>query len=255
MKPDLMDKVIIITGAGSGIGRASSLLFAKEGAKIIVANRREEKGNETVELVKDAGGEAFFIQCDVSNEENVKNLIDKTIKKYGRLDGAFNNAGIVGIRKSIIELNSKEFDEVIRTNLFGTFLLVKYQVQQMLKQKSKGSIVNITSVAGLLGRPGRSPYNSSRSGIIALTRTAAIEYIKNGIRINCLAPGVVKTDLFQTSTDGGKTNKIKEYEDAHPIGRVAEPEEVAESALWLLSDKSSFVVGHTLVVDGGYTIL
>lgn len=250
----LKDKVVIVTGAGSGIGRASAILFAKEGAKVVVANRTIEKGNETVKMIGDIGGDSISVQCDVSQEESIINLINESVKKFGKINCAFNCAGTDGAKKTIVDLEGYEFEEVIQTNLMGTFYLVKYQIKQMLKQKDKGTIVNMASINGLLGRPKRTPYNSSRSGIIALTKTTAIEYIKEGIRVNCVAPGAVNTDLFRKFTNAD--NKImKQYAEAHPIGRIAEPEEIAEAALWLLSDKSSFIVGHTLVIDGGLTIL
>lgn len=250
----LKEKVVLVTGAGSGIGRASAILFAKEGAKVIISNRRAEKGNETVKMIEDNGGIAFFIQADLSNKESIVDLIDKSVEKFGKIDCAFNCAGTDGIKKPIVDLEEDEWDEVIDTNLKGTFLLLKFEIMQMLKQGNAGTIVNMSSIYGLVGRQGRASYNSSRSGIIALTKTAALENIQKGIRINCVAPGAVKTDLFQKFTKGDEKT-IQEYANAHPIGRVAEPEEIAEAALWLLSDRSSFVVGHTLVIDGGFTIV
>ncbi|OHD11881.1 MAG: short chain dehydrogenase [Spirochaetes bacterium GWD1_27_9] len=250
----LKDKIVIITGGGSGIGKASSILFAKEGAKVVVANRRVEKGEETVKIIKENGGDALFIQTDVSKKEDIENLINKTVKHYGRLDIAFNCGGIDGAKKPIIDFEEQEWDEVIDVNLKGTFLLLKYEIKQMLKQNTEGVILNMASINGIIGRPNRCAYNSSRSGVIGLTKTASIEYIRKGIRINAIAPAAVKTDLFDKYTNED-IELQKKYAESHPIGRICEPEEVAEAALWLCSDKSSFVVGHILVIDGGVTIV
>ena len=257
----LQGKVVLITGGGSGIGRSSSILFANEGAKVVVANRSIEKGEETVKIIQKNGGEAFFIETDISKKTDIINCVDKLVEKYGRLDCAFNCGGIDGVKKPIIEIEEDEWDEVINTNLKGTFLLLKYEIIQMLKQdknnnvqeKAKYSIVNMSSINSLLGRPNRAPYNASRSGINGLTKTIAIEYIKKGIRVNAIAPAAVETDLFYKYTNYDK--KIQEnYALQHPIGRICSPEEIAEAALWLLSDKSSFIIGHILMIDGGATL-
>lgn len=249
----LKNKVTIVTGGGSGIGRASAILFAKEGAKVVVANRSVEKGEDTVNIIKEMGGEAHFVMTDVGKKDDIINLITKTVEIFGRLDCAFNCAGIDGVKKNIIDIEEEEWNEVIDTNLKGTFFLLKHEIKQMLKQGYSGTIVNMASINGLFGRTKRTPYNSSRSGIISLTKTTALEYIKDKIRINCIAPAAVNTDLFIKYTKGDK-DIMKQYADAHPIGRICSPEEIAEAVLWLLSEKSSFVVGHTLVIDGGASI-
>ncbi|MCK4797920.1 MAG: SDR family oxidoreductase [Spirochaetes bacterium] len=248
----LKKKIALITGGGSGIGRASALLFAQEGAKVIVANRRIEKGEETVNMIKEAGGEAIYIQTDVSKGNNVETLINKIINKYDRLDCAFNCGGIDGKPAPIVECEEEDWDEIIDINLKGTFLLMKYEIRQMLKQ-GYGSIVNMTSICGIIARPRRCAYNASRHGVIGLTKTAALEYAKKGIRVNAVGPGSIRTDIYVRSTKGDP-EKEKKYAEAHPIGRVGEPSEVAEAALWLCSDKASFVVGHTLMVDGGFIV-
>ncbi|MBN2544446.1 MAG: SDR family oxidoreductase, partial [Spirochaetes bacterium] len=228
------------------------LLFANEGAKVMISGRRVDKLEETVELIKKQGKEAAYIQCDVSKKDDVIDLINKTVKKYGRIDCAFNNAGIDGKKSPLIDLEENEWDEIIDINLKGTFLLMKYEIRQMLTQ-GFGSIVNMASVCGIIARKDRSAYNTSRHGIIGLTKSAALEYANMGIKINAIAPGSIETDIFYRSTKGNKD--LEDYYAAcHPIGRIGKPEEAASAALWLCSDCSSFVIGHTLFVDGGFSI-
>ena len=246
------DKVVLITGAGSGIGRAAALLFSECGAKVVVSNRNQVNGEETVREIRDSGGDAEYICADVSVHADVKNLINATVKHYGRLDYAFNNAGIDGKKALTTECEEDDWEVIIDTNLKGTFLLMKYQIQQMLNQGA-GSIVNMSSVCGFVARPSRCAYNASRHGVIGLTKTAALEYSRQGIRVNAVAPASIKTDIYERSTQGDPEIQ-KMYADAHPIGRVGNPAEVAEAVLWLCSDKASFVTGHTLVLDGGFTI-
>jgi NAD(P)-dependent dehydrogenase (short-subunit alcohol dehydrogenase family) len=248
------NKVILVTGGGSGIGRHTALLFAKHGAKIVIAGRNEERGEEAASVIRKDAGEAIYVKTDVSKSSDVVNLIGRTVDEFGRLDCAFNCGGIDGVKKPLIEMEEQEWDEIIDINLKGTFLLLKYEIIQMLSQKNGCSIVNMASVNGMLGRPDRSAYNSSRSGIIGLTKTAAIEYIDKGIRINAVAPAAVNTDLFQKYTKGDPEIQ-KKYAAGHPIGRISTPDEIAEAVIWLCSAKSSFVVGHVLVLDGGYTII
>ena len=246
----LQDKVVIITGGGSGIGRASALLFSEHGARIIVANRNQEKGLETLSLIQNNGGTAEFVQTDIQQEEDIQNLIAIAISNYNRIDCAFNCAGYEGERTALINTETIQWNDIFNTNTRGTFLLLKYEIPAMVKTGG-GTIVNMSSISGLIGRPGRSAYNASRAAIINLTKTAALESIKKGVRINAVAPGATNTDIFARMTDGLIKEKVKQYEKIHPIGRIAEPREIAEAFLWLLSDKSSFVVGHSLMVDGG----
>lgn len=248
----LKDKIALITGAGSGIGRASAILFAREGAKVIVANRRIEKGEETVKLICDEGNEAIFIQTDVSKKDDVKILIEKIVERYKRLDCAFNCGGIGGNPAEIVDCKEEDWDEIIDINLKGTYFLMKYEIRQMLKH-GKGAVVNMSSVGGVVGRVKRGAYIATRHGVTGLTKTAAIEYSKHGIRVNAVGPASIRTDIYYNSTKGDP-DKEKLYASLHPIGRIGEPEEVAEAALWLCSDRSSFVMGHTLLVDGGATI-
>ncbi|NJN11494.1 MAG: glucose 1-dehydrogenase [Richelia sp. RM1_1_1] len=249
--PKLLNgKITIVTGGGSGIGRASAILFAQHGSHVVIASRRVGKGEETVSEIRQNGGTADFIQTDISDERQVQDLIQQTLNKYKKIDCAFNCAGYDGKRRPITEMTLCEWDRIIETNLRGSFLLLKYEIEAML-ENSTGTIVNMGSISGKIGRPGRGAYNASRAAIINLTKTAAIEYIKKGIRINAVGPGPTRTDIFSNMTDGLEPSKVKKYEALHPIGRICEPFEVAEAALWLLSEKSSFVVGHTLMVDGG----
>lgn len=253
MQPLLQNKIVLITGGGSGVGKAAALLFADEGATVVVANRRQEQGRACVLQIIDKGGEAVFVQTDVAKKDQVDQLVKTILNKYGRLDGAFNCAGMDGNRALFDECNEHEWDQIMQINVKGTFYLMQQEIKAMLPQKS-GTVVNMASVSGMLGRPQRSAYNASRAAIISMTKTAAIENIKRGIRINCVAPAAINTDIFKRMT-GNDPAKAEAYAKGHPIGRIAEPEEIAEAALWLCSDRSSFVVGHALVVDGGVMLL
>lgn len=248
----LKGKIVLVTGGGTGIGKTSASLFAQEGAKVVISGRRKEKGKETETEIQDKGGECLYIQSDVSKKEQVRDLINEIITKYGCLDCAFNNAGIDGKKASIIDLEESEWDEIIDINLKGTFYLMKNEIKQMLKQ-GHGIIVNMASVNSFLAHPGRCAYNASRHGVLALTKTGAQEYGGKNIRINAVAPGSIKTDIFLRST-GGNPQMEKVYAMGHPLGRIGKPVEVANAVLWLFSDASSFVHGHTLMVDGGLSI-
>ena len=248
----LEGRVALVTGGGSGIGRASALLFAREGATVVVANRNADNGAETVRLVEKAGGRASFVQTDVSKDTEVERLVRTIVERHGRLDCAFNNGGIDGTPAEVVACKEDDWDEIVGTNLKGTYLLMKHEIAQMLKQ-GKGAIVNMSSVTGFIVRPNRLAYNVSRHGTIGATKTAALEYGRKGIRVNAVAPGSIRTAIFARSTKGDPVRE-KMYAEAHALGRVGEPEEVAEAALWLCSDRSSFVTGQTLLVDGGMTL-
>src|SRR5262245_56355870 len=247
---DLQGKVALITGGTSGIGRDTAILFAKQGAKVVVTGRRKEEGEETAKLARAAGGEALFLQGDVSKTADAQMFVQKTVEKFGRLDVAFNNAGIEGAWLPITEASEQEFDKVIAINLKGVWLCLKYEIQQMLKQGQGGTIVNMSSVAGLVGFAGASIYIASKHGVIGLTRTAALEYAKAGIRVNAVCPAVIDTAMadraFDTDPEASKRTAAM-----HPIGRVGKPMEIAEAVLWLCSGKSSFVTGDSIVLDGG----
>ena len=241
------NKVSLITGAGSGIGRATAMAFAEEGAKVIVSDIHEENGRETVELIKKNKGEAYFIKCDVSSEEEVKNLIGEIIKKFGRLDCAYNNAGIEGLPSTTVECSEENWNKTINTNLKGVWLCMKYEIPVML-EAGKGSIVNCSSIAGLVGFETVPAYVASKHGVIGLTEAAALEFAKKNIRINAVCPGVIETPMLERFTKG--ENQVMADQD--PMGRIGRPEEIADSVLWLCSDKSSYVTGQALAVDGGW---
>jgi NAD(P)-dependent dehydrogenase (short-subunit alcohol dehydrogenase family) len=243
-------KVALITGGGSGIGRATAQVFAREGAKVVVADVVVEGGEETVRVLKLAGGEATFVKADVSRATEVQALVQKTVETYGRLDCAFNNAGIEGVIQPTVEYGEAHWDRVLAINLKGVWLCMKYELQQMLKQGS-GAIVNTASVAGLVGLPGFSAYVAAKHGVNGLTKTAALEYAKAGIRVNAVCPGAIRTPMFER---GARDNPgIEEQVVAlEPIGRMAAPAEVGEAVVWLCSDAASFVTGLPLAVDGGW---
>jgi NAD(P)-dependent dehydrogenase (short-subunit alcohol dehydrogenase family) len=233
-------KVAIVTGGNSGIGRATAVALAKEGVKVSIAARRAKEGEETVRLVKEAGSEGIFVKTDVANEDDVRSLVEETVKTYGRLDYAFNNAGIEETMTPLVEQTSNVFDQIMNVNAKGVWLSMKYEIPQMISTGG-GAIVNTSSMAGLMGFPQTPIYVASKHAVLGLTKSAALEYAKSGIRINAVAPGGVETDLSK------RTGVVE-----HPIGRIAYPEEIANAVVWLLSDKASFVLGHTLLVDGGY---
>lgn len=245
-------KVAIVTGGGTGIGRAASLLFSKEGAKVVVAGRTAATGEDTVHEVRQGGGDAVFVRTDVSKLEDVDNLIDTTVRTYGRLDCAFNNAGVGGPKATLVETADDDWDDINDTNVRGTFLLVRAEAREMMRN-SGGAIVNMASVCSFIVRPGRCAYNTSRHAVVGLTKSAALDLAAKGIRVNAVAPGSTRTAIFVRSTQGNP--QLEEaFAKAHPIQRIAEPDEIAEAALWLCSERSSFVIGHVLTVDGGLTL-
>ena len=249
MAESLEGKVALVTGGGSGIGRASALAFAREGAKVVVADVQVKGGEETVRMIKDTGREAIFVKADVSKASDVENLISTAVRTYNRLDCANNNAGIEGVNASTIDCTEENWDRVIDINLKGVWLCMKYEIPQMLKQKG-GAIVNTSSVAALVGFRDMPAYCASKGGIIQLTRTAALEYAAKGIRINAVCPGVIRTPMVERVT-GGKQEFEAQFIALEPAGRMGTPEEVAEAVVWLCSDAASFVMGHPMVVDGG----
>jgi NAD(P)-dependent dehydrogenase (short-subunit alcohol dehydrogenase family) len=246
---DLDGKVALITGGTTGIGRETAILFAKSGAKVVVSGRRETEGNETINLVRAAGGDGLFVKSDVSKSADVQSLLQKTVEKFGRLDLAFNNAGVEGQWKPIIEQSEEDWDSVININLKGTWLCLKYEIRQMLKQGSPGAIVNMASVAGLMGSAGAAIYVASKHGVIGLTRNAALECAAKNIRVNAVCPAVIETAMSDRAFADPQVNK--RVLALHPLGRFGKPIEIAEAVLWLCSDKSSFMTGHYITLDGG----
>jgi NAD(P)-dependent dehydrogenase (short-subunit alcohol dehydrogenase family) len=250
MEGRLVGKVALVTGGGSGIGRASSLAFAKEGARVVVADIENEKGRETVSLIEKKGGQAIFVNADISKSDQVESLVNKAVRTYGRLDCAHNNAGILGAMRLTADYEEDEWERIVRINVTGTWLCIKYEIPQMLAQKS-GSIVNTASVLGLVGS-GRAPaYSTSKHAVVGLTKSAALSYAESGIRINAICPGFTETPMIDPLT-GGDPKIEADMHARHPIGRMAKPEEVAEAAIWLCSDAASFVTGHAMAVDGGF---
>jgi NAD(P)-dependent dehydrogenase (short-subunit alcohol dehydrogenase family) len=251
MAQELKNKVAIITGGTSGIGRDTAVLFAEAGAKIVVAGRREAEGKETLDLVRAAGGEGIFVKTDVSKSADVEHLIKTTVDKFGRLDTAFNNAGIEGNWMAMPDIPEEEWDRVLDINLKGVWLCMKHEIPQMLKNGG-GTIVNMSSVAGLMGAPNAAPYCASKHGVIALTRTAALEYASQKIRVNAVCPAVVESPMEHRLFGAPEAH---EYAlGMHPIGRFGTPREIAEAVLWLCSEKSSFMTGHYVVLDGGFLV-
>lgn len=243
----LSGKVAIVTGGSSGIGRASAILFAREKAKVVVASRREDEGQETVRLIKEAGSDGFFVKTDVAKEADVKAMVEKTIRAYGRLDYAFNNAGIEQPSTPLVEQTEETFDKVMNINVKGVWLSMKYQIPQMLKN-GEGAIVNMSSAAGLVGVPTAPLYAASKHAVLGLTKSVALEYAKSGIRVNAVCPGYIQTEMAERLDRQMQEQLIQ----MHPIGRGGQPEEIAEAVVWLCSDKASFVTGHSLSLDGGY---
>jgi NAD(P)-dependent dehydrogenase (short-subunit alcohol dehydrogenase family) len=245
-------KVALVTGGASGIGRATALTFAREGAKLVVADLNADGGQQTVHMITENGGEATFVQVDVTSTSAVEAMISKTVETYGRLDCAHNNAGIAGrIRAPLHECPEDVWDQVLAINLKGVWLCMKYEIIQMLKQGS-GAIVNTASIMGLVGSwSGTSAYNASKHGVVGLTKTAALEYARTGIRINAVCPGYIWTPLIEQALLS-RPEMEEQIITRHPVGRMGRPEEIAEAVVWLCSDAASFVTGHTMTVDGGY---
>ena len=246
---ELQGKVALVTGGTSGIGRESAVLFAKSGAKLVVAGRRELEGKETIDLIRAAGSDGIFVKTDVSQAAEVQALLQKTAEKFGRLDIAFNNAGIEGSLNPITEQSEEDWDRTIDINLKGTWLCLKYEIQQMLKQGGGGAIVNMASVAGLIGSPGFATYCASKHGVMGLTKSAALETARSGIRINVVCPAVIETAMAERAFADPQIQNY--FRSLHPIGRFGTPTEIAEAVVWMCSADASFMTGQSLVLDGG----
>lgn len=245
-------KVALVTGGGSGIGRAAALAFAREGAKVAVVDIVEDGGFATVASIEEAGGNAIFIHCDVAKRTDIEAMVKAVVGAYGRLDYAFNNAGI-GPVISTLACTEEEWDSVNTINLRGVWLCMKCEIPEMLKQGG-GSIVNTASVSGIIGTPGHSPYTAAKHGVIGITKVAALEYAKLGIRVNAVCPAVIKTPMADKAL-ADNPEVVKMWEASHPMGRIGEPREVAEAVIWLCSDNASFITGQALAIDGGLTAM
>ncbi|HLZ72903.1 MAG TPA: SDR family oxidoreductase [Dehalococcoidia bacterium] len=252
MVDELAGKVALVTGGGSGIGRESSFAFARAGAKVVVADVDEVGGEQTVRRIEDTGGAAAFVRCDVSRAKDAQALIDRAVALYGRLDCAHNNAGIEGPVTLPVDYGEDEFDRVIAVNLKGVYLCLKYEIPQMIAQGG-GAIVNTASVAGLQGSPTLSGYVASKHGVVGLTKSAALAYARQGIRVNAVCPGVIDTPMVARALGSGDPQRRRQLDAAHPLNRMGRPEEIAAAVVWLCSDGASFVTGHALPVDGGMT--
>jgi|SRR5579863_561516 len=250
MARELEGKVCLVTGATSGIGRETAVVFAKAGAKMVIAGRREVEGQETIELVRNVDGDCLFVKTDVSKASEVDSLVQKVVEKFGRLDVAFNNAGIEGVWVPIARQSEADFDRTIAINLKGVWLCLKYEIRQMIKQGDGGTIVNMASVTGLVGAAGSAAYSASKHGVIGLTKSAALENAKNGIRVNAVCPAVIETPMADRLFSAPQVHKT--VVASHPIGRFGKPAEVAEAVLWMCSDRASFMTGQSLVLDGGF---
>jgi NAD(P)-dependent dehydrogenase (short-subunit alcohol dehydrogenase family) len=250
MAGSLEGKAILVTGGGSGIGRATSLLLAKQGAKVMIADYVPEGAQKTVTMIKEAGGTADCLVADVSVTKQVEMMVGKTVETYSRIDGAFNNAGIEGKMAGTIDTSEENFDRTIAINLKGVWLCMKYEIPQMLKQGG-GVIVNTASIAGLVGFEGLPAYNASKHGVVGLTKTAAPEFAQKNIRVNCVCPGVIQTPMVARLMDSGGMNE-NDMRAGEPVGRFGQPQEIGEGVVWLLSDAASFVTGHSMVIDGGW---
>ena len=250
MAGQLEGKVSLITGGGSGIGKASALAFAREGSKVVVADVNVEGGEQTVRLIQDTGGEATFVRADVSNSGDVSDMVSHAVQTYNRLDCAFNNAGISGGRGRIHEYTEDDWSRVLNINLTGVWPCMKYEIIQMLKQGG-GAIVNTASVMGLVGGSRSPAYGATKHGVVGLTKTGAVDYAQEAIRINAVCPGYIRTPMIE---QGILSDPVAEERvvSRHPMHRLGTPEEIAEAVVWLCSDAASFVTGHAMTVDGGY---
>ena len=249
MTAELKGKVAIVTGGTSGIGRDTAVLFAKAGANVVVAGRRELEGTETVELIRSAGGDGFFVSADVSQAAEVEALVARTVEKFGRLDVAFNNAGIEGDWGPVTEQSEENWDRTIDINLKDVWLSLKYEIRQMLKQGHGGAIVNMASAAGLMGLGGASAYSASKHGVIGLTKSAALENARTGIRVNVVCPAVIETPMADRAYSDPQFHKFAL--GLHPMGRFGKPAEISEAVLWMCSEHASFMTGQSLTLDGG----
>lgn len=247
----LKGKVAVVTGSDRGIGRGIAIAFAKEGCNVVVNSHKNNKeGEDIVNEIKNLGSDAIFVVADVSKERDVRNLVDKAVKKFGKLDILVNNAGIL-VSGTVTALTEKDWDRQLDVNLKGVFFCTKYAVQQMIKQGKGGRIINISSIAGLVGFPGISAYCASKGGVTELTREVALDCAKYGITVNAIDPGVIVTDMTKAMLEDPATKKA--LMENTPVGRFGQPEDIGNAAVFLALDESSFITGHNLVVDGGWT--
>ncbi len=246
----LEGKVSLITGASSGIGRATAKIFAREGAILVLADVVEAGGNETLQMTKDAGADGFFMKCNVGDESDVNALVDAAVSRYGRLDCAFNNAGIAGAGRLTHEYSLEEWNRVISINLTGVWLCMRAEITQMLKQGS-GVIINTSSIMGLTGAIRVPAYTAAKHGVAGITKAAALEYARHGIRINAVCPAPIYTPMIMSAFEK-RPDMEQRYARSEPMKRLGQPEEIGEAVAWLCSDKASYITGLPMPVDGGY---
>ena len=252
MKPQLENKVALVTGGTSGIGKAAALALAKAGAKVVVAGRRADEGNKVVEAIKQAGSDALFVKTDVAREDDVKKLVDQTVAHFGKLDIAFNNAGIEGqVGHSTEAETAENYQAVFEINVKGVLLSMKHEAAAMLKNGG-GAIVNTSSIAGHVGFAGGAVYVASKHAIAGLSKSAALDFAQKGIRVNTVSPGTIQTEMIDRMVGAGETETRKLWEEQHPVGRLGAAEEVAAVVVWLSSPEASFITGTDIAVDGGY---
>lgn len=251
---DLLNKIAVVTGAGSGIGRASSLKLASNGAKVVVVDFNKETGEETVSLIREQGGEGIFVQADVSKSEDVQKYVNTAVDTYGRIDVFFNNAGVIQKISPLTEIEDEEYDRIMSINVKGVFLGLKY-VLKVMEGQGSGSIINTASTAGVRSEHSMAVYSASKHAVVGLTKSASLEYVKKGIRINGICPGGVVTALTNSVTAMFETGGyVPEEIPNMRMGRYAKPEELAEMVVFLASDKASYMTGSIVLVDGGLTL-
>jgi NAD(P)-dependent dehydrogenase (short-subunit alcohol dehydrogenase family) len=251
-KGSFAGKVAFVTGAANGIGRAAALAFAHEGASVVAADVTEQGNQDTARMIEEAGGRVLAVRCDVSRDGDVKAALDRAVETFGRLDFAFNNAGVEQPVTATADLTEKEWDRIVDINLRGVFLCMRHEIPLMLEQGG-GAIVNTSSGAGVKGFAGQGAYCAAKHGVVGLTRAAALDYAKANIRVNAVCPGIIETpmmDRFSGGTPEGRVGVIAQ----EPVGRMGKPEEIASAVLWLCSDAAAFMVGHAMVMDGGQTV-
>jgi NAD(P)-dependent dehydrogenase (short-subunit alcohol dehydrogenase family) len=252
MSQKLPGKVALVTGGGGGIGRATALAFAREGAQVAVADINLAAATQVADAVAADGGQALPIQVDVSNAEQVAAMVQQIVARFGRLDVAFNNAGIDIEHEPLAKTTEEMFDQLMRVNVKGVWLCMKYEIEQMLKQGEGGAIVNTSSIGGLIAAPRQPIYGATKHAVLGLTKAAAVEYGRKGIRVNAVCPGIIRTEMTERAI-AREPRRQAYIEQAHPIGRLGEAEDIARSVVFLCSEDAAFVLGHSLAVDGGFT--